>query len=77
MDTITTVDPGRRARLAELDHEIAGLRSAIRRTFQDAELLSRIGHGSEVELVRIGDERSRLRDALTNLLKERGELTRQ
>jgi hypothetical protein len=77
MDTITTIDPGKRVRLAELDQEIAGLRSAIRRTFQDAELLSRIGHASEVELVRIGDERSRLQDALTNLLKEQGELTRQ
>jgi hypothetical protein len=33
----------------------------------------RIGHASEVELVRIGDERSRLQDALQNLEKERYE----
>jgi thymidine kinase len=71
--TTTTVDI--RERLQELTHEIAGLRSAIRRTFQDEQLLSRIGHASEVELVRIGDERSRLQDALANLLKEQSELS--
>jgi hypothetical protein len=41
MNTITTVEPGRRERLAELEHEISALRGAIRRTFQDAELLSK------------------------------------
>lgn len=67
-----TVDT--RTRLAELDFEIIGLRNAIRRTFQDEQLLAKIGRASEVELVRIHDERSRLEDALRNHLKERGEL---
>jgi hypothetical protein len=65
---------GTQERLRELDHEIQGLRGAIRRTVQDEGLLSRTGYASEVELIRIADERSRLQDALHNLEKEQCEL---
>jgi hypothetical protein len=76
MNTII-LDPGRRTRLAELDLEITMLRGKIRRTFTDAELLSRVGRGCEVELAEIAAERSRLQDALRNHEKERDELNHQ
>jgi hypothetical protein len=63
-----------RTRLEELEHEISALRGKIRRTFQDEELLSRIGRGSEVQLGELAEERSRLEDALRNHLKEQSEL---
>jgi hypothetical protein len=72
----TTADQGRCVRLAELALEIAALRGKIRRTFQDEELLSRIGRGSEVRLGQIADERGRLEDALSNLVKDQDEPTR-
>lgn len=61
-------------RLAELDFEISRRRVEIRQTFEDAELLSRIGYASEARLVEIVDERTLAENALANLLKEHDEL---
>lgn len=63
------------ARRAELDHEIAWLRSKIARSFEDeAMLLRTIGAGCELDILQLAEERHRNEAALDNLEKEAREL---
>jgi hypothetical protein len=71
METITS-----RARLKELEFEIEKRRREIDQTFDEEQLLARIGRASEARFAEIADERTLLENALANLLKEEDELTR-
>jgi len=74
----TTAGPGTRARLAELEHEIASLRVAIAGSLADEGLLFRTrGAVSELDILQLADERHRNETALYNLEKEQCELNPQ
>jgi hypothetical protein len=65
-----------RARRAELNHEIAGLRAAITRSLADENLLLRTrGASCELDILQLAEERHRNEAALYNLEKEARELS--
>jgi len=72
---VTARSPG--TRLGELKFEIEKRRREIDQTFDEEQLLARIGRASEARFREIADERTLLENALANLLKEQDELLRR